>query len=239
MTNASFKCQGANGLAHARSFTHDEDLRLSLRPPAQQPAPQSQLLIPTPTLRPRPQFPLDVPQAEFPAYLQGDNNGYPPTAETAQYSLPVTSGQRHLGIQGSPAREEGEVPETDIDPDTRRRLLILQHGMDNASGRKEPAVQHPPLQLQIPMGMSPAGGWLGLEEEMSPRRPTRGSPELLLEPESPSFESRQTLQGPPGFENPFVREQQLLRYMRRQQLQEEVGTSLEGRKTFELTQYLH
>ncbi|XP_024536325.1 RNA polymerase II C-terminal domain phosphatase-like 1 isoform X1 [Selaginella moellendorffii] len=30
--------------------------------------------------------------------------------------------------------EEGEVPESELDPDTRRRLLILQHGQDNAAG---------------------------------------------------------------------------------------------------------
>lgn len=29
-----------------------------------------------------------------------------------------------------PATEEGEVPESDLDPNTRRRLLILQHGQD-------------------------------------------------------------------------------------------------------------
>jgi RNA polymerase II C-terminal domain phosphatase-like 1/2 len=36
-------------------------------------------------------------------------------------------------MQGSPAREEGEVPESELDPDTRRRLLILQHGQDTRS----------------------------------------------------------------------------------------------------------
>lgn len=39
-------------------------------------------------------------------------------------------GPQDLGLHSSPAREEGEVPESELDPDTRRRLLILQHGQD-------------------------------------------------------------------------------------------------------------
>ncbi|XP_074272184.1 RNA polymerase II C-terminal domain phosphatase-like 1 [Silene latifolia] len=39
-------------------------------------------------------------------------------------------GPPELGLHNSPAREEGEVPESELDPDTRRRLLILQHGHD-------------------------------------------------------------------------------------------------------------
>ncbi|XP_074303355.1 RNA polymerase II C-terminal domain phosphatase-like 1 [Silene latifolia] len=34
------------------------------------------------------------------------------------------------GLHNSTAPEEGEVPESELDPDTRRRLLILQHGHD-------------------------------------------------------------------------------------------------------------
>ncbi|KAH9626987.1 hypothetical protein KSS87_017838 [Heliosperma pusillum] len=44
---------------------------------------------------------------------------------------PLSSiGPPELGLHNSPAREEGEVPESELDPDTRRRLLILQHGHD-------------------------------------------------------------------------------------------------------------
>lgn len=163
-------------------------------------------------------------------YLNGDNPAYSLPMEGVHYPTPVLPTSRPLGmnmsrlpegtIQGSPGREEGEVPETDIDPDTRRRLLILQHGMD--AGRKDPPSLPTSLQVQIPQVVAPAGGWLGTEEEMSPRRPTRRSPELVLEPESPSFENRAMMQGPPGFENPYIREQQLLRESRRKHNSEEV-----------------
>ncbi|KAL9236766.1 hypothetical protein vseg_011399 [Gypsophila vaccaria] len=39
-------------------------------------------------------------------------------------------GPQELGLHNSPPTEEGEVPESELDPDTRRRLLILQHGND-------------------------------------------------------------------------------------------------------------
>jgi hypothetical protein len=69
-------------------------------------------------------------------YLPGDGITYPSTAENMLYPPgiprrpvgPVSTRLPDGAIQGSPGREEGEVPETDIDPDTRRRLLILQHG---------------------------------------------------------------------------------------------------------------
>lgn len=150
-----------------------------------------------------------------------DGVTYPTSTEGMVY--PPSIPRRHVGpaptrlpegaIQGSPGREEGEVPETDIDPDTRRRLLILQHGMD-ASKPTAPAA---PLQVQIPPAVAPGGGWLGIEEEMSPRRPNRRSPELVLEPESPSFDRS----APPGFENPYIREQQLIREASRRQRSEE------------------
>ncbi|KAJ7545142.1 hypothetical protein O6H91_09G109000 [Diphasiastrum complanatum] len=97
-------------------------------------------------------------------------------------------------IQNSPAREEGEVPESELDPDTRRRLLILQHGQDTGYVRVAEKVEDslhrskPSLQIRIPTGPSP-GGWLG-EEELSPGQPSRSSQGILLEPESPSFETQ-------------------------------------------------
>ncbi|KAG8365476.1 hypothetical protein BUALT_Bualt18G0108700 [Buddleja alternifolia] len=45
-------------------------------------------------------------------------------------------------LHTSPATEEGEVPESELDPDTRRRLLILQHGQDMR--------EHPPSESQFP-----------------------------------------------------------------------------------------
>eukprot|EP00250_Pteridium_aquilinum_P033241 c5357_g1_i1 orf=1255-4185(+) len=96
--------------------------------------------------------------------------------------------------QSSPLREEGEVPESELDPDTRRRLLILQHGQDTQHLRIS---QEKPVESSFPLlptslhitipPPAPAGGWLGAEEEMSPRQVSRTSSGLILEPESPSF----------------------------------------------------
>ncbi|KAF5180559.1 Rna polymerase ii c-terminal domain phosphatase-like, partial [Thalictrum thalictroides] len=47
-----------------------------------------------------------------------------------------TVGPAEPSLKCSPAREEGEVPESELDPDTRRRLLILQHGQDTRSNLK-------------------------------------------------------------------------------------------------------
>ncbi|KAF3679224.1 hypothetical protein FXO37_03980 [Capsicum annuum] len=55
-------------------------------------------------------------------------------------------------LQSSPAREEGEVPKSKLDPDTRRRLLILQYSQDTrdqlASEPKFPLGT--PLQVSVP-----------------------------------------------------------------------------------------
>ncbi|XP_028072200.1 RNA polymerase II C-terminal domain phosphatase-like 1 isoform X1 [Camellia sinensis] len=74
------------------------------------------------------------------------------------------------GLQSSPAREEGEVPESELDPDTRRRLLILQHGQDTRDhGLNEPQFPvRPPAQVSVPR-MQPRGSWFPVDEEMSPR----------------------------------------------------------------------
>ncbi|KAJ8545550.1 hypothetical protein K7X08_018133 [Anisodus acutangulus] len=80
-------------------------------------------------------------------------------------------------LQSSPAREEGEVPESELDPDTRRRLLILQHGQDTrdqvASEPKFP--MGTPLQVSVPPRVQPQG-WFPVEEEMSPRQLNRALP---------------------------------------------------------------
>ncbi|GLJ20848.1 hypothetical protein SUGI_0380140 [Cryptomeria japonica] len=44
---------------------------------------------------------------------------------------------------GSPGREEGEIPESECDPNMRRRLLILQHGQD--PGQRDFNSYEPPL----------------------------------------------------------------------------------------------
>ncbi|GAB2298695.1 hypothetical protein Dimus_032767 [Dionaea muscipula] len=108
--------------------------------------------------------------------------------------LQATSLVRPLGrvspidrsLQGSPAREEGEVPESELDPDTRRRLLILQHGLDT---REHPPNEPPfpvrphvqaPVQapVQVPVlipgpgpcpgpRIQPRGSWFPAEDQMS------------------------------------------------------------------------
>ncbi|XP_030543494.1 RNA polymerase II C-terminal domain phosphatase-like 1 isoform X2 [Rhodamnia argentea] len=80
-------------------------------------------------------------------------------------------------MQSSPAREEGEVPESELDPDTRRRLLILQHGQDNRDQvpGDPPFPVRPPIQVSAPRAQS-HGTWFPVEEEMSPRRLTRSVP---------------------------------------------------------------
>lgn len=74
-------------------------------------------------------------------------------------------------LQSSPAREEGEVPESELDPDTRRRLLILQHGQDirEQTSTKPSCPVRPPIQVSAPHVQS-CGGWFAVEEEMSPRQ---------------------------------------------------------------------
>ncbi|XP_027347681.1 RNA polymerase II C-terminal domain phosphatase-like 1 [Abrus precatorius] len=70
-------------------------------------------------------------------------------------------------LHSSPAREEGEVPESELDPDTRRRLLILQHGQDT----RDHASSEPPFPIRPPMPVSAPrvpsrGGWFPVEEEI-------------------------------------------------------------------------
>ncbi|KAH7441695.1 hypothetical protein KP509_03G049400 [Ceratopteris richardii] len=101
-------------------------------------------------------------------------------------------------LQSSPVREEGEVPESELDPDTRRRLLILQHGQDteHAHPSQEKSIEpssflRPSLHATLPT--APAGGWLGVEEEISPMIVSKPSSGLLLETESSSFSKQHTL----------------------------------------------
>ncbi|CAL9015431.1 unnamed protein product [Prunus brigantina] len=93
-------------------------------------------------------------------------------------------------LQSSPAREEGEVPESELDPDTRRRLLILQHGQDTRDQppSEPPFPVRPPMQASVPRAQS-RPGWFPVEEEMSPRQLSRMVPkDLPLDPEPVQIE---------------------------------------------------
>ncbi|OVA00560.1 NLI interacting factor [Macleaya cordata] len=94
-------------------------------------------------------------------------------------------GPSEASLQSSPAREEGEVPESELDPDTRRRLLILQHGQDTRdnmihASREPPFPVRPPPSPQVsaPQVQS-RGSWFPSEEEISPRKRNRTLPKQV------------------------------------------------------------
>ncbi|KAL2344014.1 hypothetical protein Fmac_005299 [Flemingia macrophylla] len=107
----------------------------------------------------------------------------PPTAQASimpfshvQFPQPATMQVKPMGqaapsessLHSSPAREEGEVPESELDPDTRRRLLILQHGQDtrdHASSEPPFPIRHP-MQVAAPRIPPSRGGWFPGEEEI-------------------------------------------------------------------------
>ncbi|XP_011006883.1 PREDICTED: RNA polymerase II C-terminal domain phosphatase-like 1 [Populus euphratica] len=96
-------------------------------------------------------------------------------------------------LQSSPAREEGEVPESELDPDTRRRLLILQHGQDS----RDNAPSEPPFPARPSASVSAAhvqsrGSWVPVEEEMTPRQPNRTPREFPLDSDPMNIEKHQT-----------------------------------------------
>ncbi|CAN7031891.1 hypothetical protein IGI04_031127 [Brassica rapa subsp. trilocularis] len=93
-------------------------------------------------------------------------------------------------LQSSPAREEGEVPESELDPDTRRRLLILQHGQDSrdAAPSEPPFPQRPPVQAPPPQAQ-PRNGWFPVED-MDPATLRRTvSKEYPVDSERPRHQS--------------------------------------------------
>ncbi|KAK4858138.1 hypothetical protein QYF36_011597 [Acer negundo] len=100
---------------------------------------------------------------------------------------------QELSLQSSPAREEGEVPESELDPDTRRRLLILQHGQDTRENApSEPSFPvRPPMPVSVPTRVPSRGNWFPLEEEMSPRQLNRNlSKEFPLDSEPMQIEKQ-------------------------------------------------
>eukprot|EP00252_Welwitschia_mirabilis_P026396 TRINITY_DN8669_c0_g4_i1.p1 TRINITY_DN8669_c0_g4~~TRINITY_DN8669_c0_g4_i1.p1 ORF type:complete len:968 (+),score=229.14 TRINITY_DN8669_c0_g4_i1:945-3848(+) len=154
--------------------------------------------LPAPTIQAR------IPRA---ASVIDQNQEASHSIPAAKPFLNQNSSTLETGIQGSPAREEGEVPESELDPDTRRRLLILQHGQDTAKHNpSEPAVPFRPMHhISLPTNQVP-GGWLGAEEEMSPRQIPRPPGGHSSPSDSFSFDN-QRYQQPPFFhgpENPLV-----------------------------------
>ncbi|KAE9597155.1 hypothetical protein Lal_00007362 [Lupinus albus] len=117
---------------------------------------------------------------QYTAVPSGSGSVPPPTAPSSVLQFPSVpflqpaSVNKPMGqvapseptLHSSPAREEGEVPESELDPDTRRRLLILQHGQDirdNTSSEPQfPSRQ--PLQVSAPRVPS-RGAWFPVEEE--------------------------------------------------------------------------
>jgi len=115
-----------------------------------------------------------------------------------------------LSLHNSPPREEGEVPESELDPDTRRRLLILQHGQDT----RDNVPHEPPFPVRTPVQAPVAGpgplpvpgpvpvpvpgpvprvqpreSWFPIEEHMSSGHLGRGvTKELPLDPEPVNIE---------------------------------------------------
>ncbi|KAL0398639.1 UNVERIFIED_CONTAM: RNA polymerase II C-terminal domain phosphatase-like 1 [Sesamum radiatum] len=109
--------------------------------------------LPIPNLDPRiaPALHYAVSSSSFtvpPQTIQGSAMSFPGqqlSQVTTLLKPPLAQlGQAETTLQSSPAREEGEVPESELDPDTRRRLLILQHGQDMR--------EHPLLNLSFLLG---------------------------------------------------------------------------------------
>ncbi|KAI7738159.1 hypothetical protein M8C21_007542 [Ambrosia artemisiifolia] len=123
---------------------------------------------------------------------------------TNKQLLPLTqvSNQETI-LHSSPAREEGEVPESELDPDTRRRLLILQHGMDmRGQATIEPPqfpVRPPPMQASAPR-VEPHGGWFPLGEDMGQRQFNRIAPspkEFSIHSEPMHIDKKHNFRAPP------------------------------------------
>ncbi|KAK9676566.1 hypothetical protein RND81_11G085600 [Saponaria officinalis] len=96
-----------------------------------------------------------------------------------------------LGLHKSPAREEGKVPESELDPETRRRLLILQHGHEAPFPVRPPlqAAAAAPVPVPLPIaglapvpvpgrgpGLAPRMNWFPVEDHMGPRPLSRPLP---------------------------------------------------------------
>ncbi|GFP94718.1 RNA polymerase ii c-terminal domain phosphatase-like 1 [Phtheirospermum japonicum] len=129
-----------------------------------------------------------VPSSSFtapPLTIQGSAMSFPsqqlPQVTSLLKPLVTQLGQVETTLHSSPATEEGEVRESELDPDTRRRLLILQHGQD----MREPPPGEPqfPARPPVPVSVPRAQprGWFPVEEEMSPRQLNRVAQPLNAE----------------------------------------------------------
>ncbi|KAL6591585.1 hypothetical protein ACP70R_050088 [Stipagrostis hirtigluma subsp. patula] len=105
------------------------------------------------------------------------------------FSQPAAQPAFSDSLQGSPAREEGEVPESELDPDTRRRLLILQHGQDTRDPTP-PLPVIPPVQVPVPP-VQPHGNWFPAEDGMNPDNLNKGSAGCPLELDTMLYEKTQ------------------------------------------------
>ncbi|XP_061349419.1 RNA polymerase II C-terminal domain phosphatase-like 1 isoform X1 [Gastrolobium bilobum] len=106
-----------------------------------------------------------LPSTAQASMMQFPHVQFPQTTTLVKPMGQVASSESSL--HSSPAREEGEVPESELDPDTRRRLLILQHGQDTRDhASSEPPIPiRPPIQVSAPRVPS-RGGWFPVEEEI-------------------------------------------------------------------------
>lgn len=104
-------------------------------------------------------------------------------------------------LHSSPAREEGEVGESELDPDTRRRLLILQHGQDirdHTSSEPPFPVRHT-NPVQVPARVPSRGGWFPVEEEIGSQPPNRVIPKEIPIDSGPSRIEKYRPHQPPFF----------------------------------------
>ncbi|KAI5073352.1 hypothetical protein GOP47_0011946 [Adiantum capillus-veneris] len=184
MANSETEKRLAEGMGSGSASLPSTSLENEVRQPTQAVQPVS---YPSVLLRqPSPHVEPQLHEKQEPSRAENEPSAMKPLATPALNLFEPS-------LQGSPIREEGEVPESELDPDTRRRLLILQHGQDTQHMRspQENSIESMfPLQSSLHVTIPPpatVGGWLGAEEEMSPLLMARTSSGLILEPESPSF----------------------------------------------------
>lgn len=129
--------------------------------------------------------PIAIPPSESQTHshdkVPEHSHGVPPI----ESSHSITVGASDASADGSPGREEGEIPECELDPDTRRRLLILQHGQDN--GVHNPNSADLPSSLRFMPQAKPQlnqhpFGWVGAEEKICPQL-IKSSQGLAFRPE--------------------------------------------------------
>ncbi|KAL6651088.1 hypothetical protein ACP70R_010013 [Stipagrostis hirtigluma subsp. patula] len=121
--------------------------------------------------------------------MTASSNDQNPQPLPPPFSWPVAQSGHLDPLQGSPAREEGEVPESELDPDTRRRLLILQHGQDT----RDPAQTFPvgpPAQASAPPVQS-HGTWFPSEDDMNPTNLNKDSTGFHLKPDAVQYDKKQ------------------------------------------------